>query len=200
MPLPFPLPLDTSRQSSFTTPLRLLLATTAALWLGTTQPQVATSVTSRQLTELRFRDFFRTPLEPTGLDISDALRQSDGQSDGQSVRLIGYMVQQESATPGRFLLTPRPLQINANAPQVAALLPPATVLVYLDPAQQDWAIPHVNGLVTVNGKLSVSTDELDTDPASWVRLQLDTEAAHSMSAFELTGYLHGRSARPINPL
>lgn len=196
MPLPFPLPLDTSRQSSFTTPLRLLLATTAALWLGATQPQVATPVASRQVTELRFRDFFRTPLGPTGLDMSDALRQSDG----QSVRLIGYMVQQESATPGRFLLTPRPLQIDAHVPQIAALLPPATVLVYLDPAQQDWAIPHVSGLVTVNGKLSVSADEPDTDPASWVRLQLGTEAARSMSAFDLTGYLHSRSARPVNPL
>lgn len=195
MPLPFPLPLDTSRQSSFTTPLRLLLATTAALWLGTTQPQATTPVVSRQVTELRFRDFFRTPVGPTGLDMSDTLRQSDG----QSVRLIGYMVQQESATPGRFLLTPRPLQINAHAPQVAALLPPATVLVYLDPAQQDWAIPHVSGLVTVNGKLSISADEPHADQASWVRLQLGTEAAHSMSAFDLTGYLHGRSARPVNP-
>ena len=79
MSLPFPLPLDTSRQSSFTTPLRLLLATTAALWLGTAQPQASTPVVSRQVTELRFRDFFRTPTGLKGLDMSDTLRQSDGQ-------------------------------------------------------------------------------------------------------------------------
>lgn len=186
MNIPFRLPLDASRQSGFTTPLRLLLATTAAFWMGTAQPQVLTPVASRNVTELRFRDFFRTPVGSTGLDISDTLSQADG----QSVRLVGYMVQQENATPGRFLLTPRPVQMSEHADGDADDLPPATVVVYLDPAQQDWAVPHVRGLVTVSGKLSVSRHEESDGRVSWVRLQLDPDAARSMNASELTGYLH----------
>src|SRR5450830_1142523 len=108
MNIQFPLPLDASRQSGFTTPLRLLLATTAAFWMGTAQSHGVTTTVPRQVTELRFRDFFRTPVGPTGLEISDTLRQADG----QTVRLVGYMVQQENPAPGRFMLAPRPVQMS----------------------------------------------------------------------------------------
>jgi hypothetical protein len=183
---PFRLPFNASRHAGFTTPLRLLLATTAAFWMGSAQPQVTTPVVSRQVTELRFRDFFRSSVGSTGVEISDTLRQSDG----QTVRLMGYMVQQKNLTPGRFMLTPGPVQMSENADGDAKDLPPATVLVYLDPDLQDWKVPYVRGLVTVSGKLSVNrTEELD-GRVSWVRLQLDPEATRSMNAFELAGYLH----------
>ena len=55
----FRLPFNASRQSGFTTPLRLLLATTAAFWMGAAQPQEVATRVARQMTELRFRDFFR---------------------------------------------------------------------------------------------------------------------------------------------
>ncbi len=186
MNIPFRLPLDASRQSGFTTPLRLLLATTAAFWMGTAQPQVLTPVASRNVTELRFRDFFRTPVGSTGLDISDTLSQADG----QSVRLVGYMVQQDNPTPGHFMLAPRPVQMSEHADGDADDLPPATVVVYLDPSQQDWAVPHVRGLVTVRGRLSVSRHEERDGRVSRVHLQLDPDTTRSMNAFELTGYLH----------
>ena len=78
----FRLPFNASSQSGFITPLRLLLATTAAFWMGAAQPHEAAT---RQVTELRFRDFFRLPVEPTGLDISDTLRQSDGRTVSQVI-------------------------------------------------------------------------------------------------------------------
>ena len=182
------LPFNTSRQSGFTTPLRLLLATTAAFWMGAAQPQEVSTRVARQVTELRFRDFFRLPVGPTGLDISDTLRQADG----QTVRLVGYMVQQENPVPGRFMLAPRPVQMSEHADGEADDLPPAMVMVYLDQAQRDWAVPHVRGLVSVSGRLSVSrVEELD-GRVSWVRLQLDPDSVRSMSATELSGYLHNR--------
>ena len=182
------LPFNTSRQSGFTTPLRLLLATTAAFWMGAAQPQEVSIRVARQVTELRFRDFFRLPVGPTGLDISDTLRQADG----QTVRLVGYMVQQENPVPGRFMLAPRPVQMSEHADGEADDLPPAMVMVYLDRAQRDWAVPHVRGLVSVSGRLSVSrVEELD-GRVSWVRLQLDPDSVRSMSATELSGYLHNR--------
>ncbi len=182
----FRLPFDASRQSGFTTPLRLLLATTAAFWMGTAQSHVVTTTVSRQVTELRFRDFFRTPAERPGLDISDTLRQADG----QTVRLVGYMVQQENPVPGRFLLTPRPMQMSAHTDRDTDDLSSATVMVYLDPSQQDQAVPHVRGLVTVSGMLSLSRHEDCDDRGASAHLQLDAEAARTMNAFELTGYVH----------
>lgn len=186
MNIPFRLPFDASRQSAFTTPLRQLLATTAAFWMGTAQSHVVTTTVPMQVTELRFRDFFRTPVGPTGLDVSDTLRQADG----QTVRLVGYMVQQENPVPGRFLLAPRPVQMSEHADGDADDLPPATVMVYLDPSQQDWGVPHVRGLVAVSGLLSVSRHEEHDGRVSWVHLQLDPEAARTMNAIELTRYLH----------
>lgn len=184
----FRLPFNASRQSGFTTPLRLLLATTAAFWMGAAQPQEVATRVARQVTELRFRDFFRLPVGPTGLDISDTLRRADG----QTVRLVGYMVQQDIPAPGRFMVAPRPLQMSEHADGEADELSLSTVLVYLDPEQRDWAVPYVRGLVTVSGRLSVCRVEEQNGRVSWVRLQLGADSARGMSAAELAGYLHNR--------
>ncbi len=191
MTLRFRLPFNTLRHASLTTPLRVLLATTAALWMGAAQPQVIQPVATRPVTELRFRDFFRSPMGPAGVEISDKLLQSDG----QTVRLVGYMVQQQNAVAGRFMLTPRPVQMSENADGDADDLPATTVMVYLDPGMQDWVVPYVRGLVTVNGRLNVSRHEETDGRVSWVRLQLDADATRSMNAFELAGYLHSLQHR-----
>ena len=192
MKLAFRLPFEAHRHSSLSTPLRLLLATTTAFWMGTAQPQVTSGTNvSRQVTELRFRDFFSTPIGPLGLDLSDTLRQADG----QTVRLTGYMVQQELSSPGRFMLTPRPVQMSEHADGEADDLPPATVVVVLDPSQADWQVPHVRGLVSVSGQLRVGRLEDSSGRVSWVGLQLGADAARSMNAFELTGYLHNQQHR-----
>lgn len=185
-----PLPLDASRQSALTTPIRLLLATTAAFWMGTAQPQATTTPVARPNGELRFRNFFATPAGASQLEISDTLRQAEG----QIVRLVGYMVQQKNPTPGRFLLAPRPVLLSEHAHENADVLPAAIVEVKLDPQQQDWAVPHLKGLVTLNGKLSLHPPQACDERVSSVRLQLDHEAARGMNVFELTGYLHRRHA------
>ncbi len=48
------------------------------------------------------------------------------------------MVLQESPVAGRFLLTPRPVQMSQHADGEADDLPPSTVTVYLDAIQNDW--------------------------------------------------------------
>ena len=181
----------THRPASLSTPLRLLLATTAAFWMGAAQPQVAQTVATRPVTEMRFRDLFRSPMGTTGIEISDKLRQANG----QAVRLVGYMVQQQNAVAGRFMLAPRPVQMSENADGDADDLPATTVMVYLDPGLQDWVVPYVRGLVTVNGKLAVSRHEETDGRVSWVRLQLDADATRSMNAFEVAGYLHSLQHR-----
>ena len=177
----FRMPFERSRHTGLTTPLRMLLATTAAFWMGAVQPQTLTPAPIRQVTELRFRDFFSLPVGPRGLELSDTLRQANG----QTVSLVGYMVQQESPLAGRFMLTPRPVQMSEHADGQADDLPPATVLVLLDPAQNQMSVPHVPGLV-----LGVGRHEAADGRVSWVRLQLSPEATRSMNAAELAGYLH----------
>ncbi len=176
---------DGSR-SSFKTPFRIALATAAALCLGASHAQVPSPSSSRTAPELRFSDFFRAPVGPAGLEISDTLRKSDG----APIRLVGYMVLQESPAAGRFLLTPRPVQMNQHADGEADDLPPATVAVYLDPSQNDWVVPYVRGLVAVSGALAVGRHEESDGRVSWVRLQLDADATRGMSELELAVLRH----------
>jgi hypothetical protein len=182
------MPISTNERNSFTTPLRLLLATTAVLWMGAAQAQIAKGAVANMPAALRFGDFFDNPVGPGGLVISNTLRAADG----QVVRLVGYMVQQENPVPGRFMLAQRPVQMSEHADGEADDLPPATTLIHLDPSQQDWLVPHVRGLVSVSGTLKVGRDEALDGRVSWVQLHMDAESAHSMNASEMAGYLHQR--------
>ena len=172
-------------------PLRHLLAITAALWLGLAQAQTMAAAVPADSIELRFADFFQTPVGPKGMEMSEALRQADG----HAVRLVGYMVQQELPQPGRFILTPRPVQMSEHADGEADDLPAATVMVYLDASQQGWKLAHARGLLELRGTLSVGRFEEADGRVSWVRLQLAPEGVRGMNSFEVAAYLHGQQHR-----
>ena len=114
---------------------------------------------------------------------------------GQSVRLVGYMVQQEIPTPGQFLLTPRPVQMSEHADGEADDLPAATVLVSLAPEQHDWAVPHVRGLVEVRGELQVGRHEAADGRVYWIRLRLPPDATRPMGAMEMASNRHALEHR-----
>ncbi len=192
----FRLPGYTGRRRRVSSPIRRLLVIAATLCVGAAQGQLAAVAPIREAQELRFRDFFRTPIGAAGLEASESLRQADG----QRVRLVGYMVQQEVSTAGRFMLAPRPVQMSQHADGEADDLPPATVTVYLDPTQKHWAVPHARGLLAVSGRLAVGRLEETDGRVSWVRLQLDPEATRAMNAYELAVLQHNRQhAHPTQP-
>ncbi len=141
--------------------------------------------------ELRFHDFYRIPVGTKGLEISETLKLSSG----RVMRIVGFMVQQEVATPGRFLLTPQPVQMSQHADGEADDLPAATVLVILDSSQQEWKVAHRRGLVALEGVLSVGREEAADGRVSWVRMQLPPDSLRSMNTFELAGYLHSQQHR-----
>ena len=147
--------------------------------------------TQEPIIELSFRDFFRLPVGPGGVEFSERLARANG----RQVRLTGYMVQRETATPGQFLLTPRPVQMSEHADGDANDLPPATVLVRLDPTQTDWAVPHVRGLVGVTGVLRVGRREEADKQVFWVGLELSPDATRSMTVFDMASYLHQQQHR-----
>jgi len=147
---------------------------------------VAPVAEAEEAPALSLQDFFQKPVGPQGLLISDRLRQANG----KVVRLTGYVVQQEIATVGRFLLTPRPVLMSQHADGEADDLPPATVFVRLSEDQQDWAVAQTRGLVELTGTLEVGRQEERDGRVSWFRLQLAPEAIRGMTRFELTQYLH----------
>lgn len=160
-----------------------LLLALAAPAFAQTLPATATAPTL-----LRFADFFQLPLGSKGLTLAPALLQADG----QVVRLSGYMVQQERAALGKFMLTPRPVRMSEQADGDADDLPAAWAMVYLDTEQQGFAIPYQRGLIELSGVLSVGRLEESDGRVSWVRLQLGNAATRGMNAFEVSNYLHSQ--------
>lgn len=128
--------------------------------------------------DLKFSQFFKSPIGPAGLELSDALRAADG----RPVRLVGYMVAQEQAKPGRFWLTPRPVRMSEHADGEADDLPAAAVTVLLDPSQQERLVAHRDGLVVLTGTLSIGRVEDESGRVSWIRLQLPPGALEAQSA------------------
>ena len=117
---------------------------------------------------LRLTDFFVQPIGRRGLEPTPALRAADG----AQVRLIGFMVAQERAPAGRFLLVPRPVRLSELADGDADDLPPATVAVRLPPSWRDRVPPHLETLVTLAGRLHLGRDEAADGRITWVQLDV----------------------------
>jgi hypothetical protein len=126
--------------------------------------------------ELKFKDFFRMPVGPRGLEMTPKLLALDG----KRVRILGYMAHQEDPSKGFFILTPLPVNVAEKEDGMADDLPPATLFVHLAPAQAGVAPPYQHGLLIVTGTLSVGNREEADGRISMVCLQLDvpTDAAH----------------------
>ncbi len=120
------------------------------------------------VTEIKFGDFFVRPVGTRGLEVTDQLRQLDG----RRVRILGYMVQQEEAPPGRLLLAPVPAQIHEHDNGLADDLPPSLVFVSV-PTLPDSPVPHVPGLMLLTGTLGVGGQAEKDGRISLVRLTLD---------------------------
>lgn len=176
-------------------PLKFILATTAAMWMGSAAAHWAPA-NARQGQELRFRHFFNNCSDKDSghtPEISDRLRQAEG----KRVRLVGYMLPQEHPRPGGFLLTARPCRSGDLRVHNQEALEPAAVQVVLDDAHFDWAIPHLDGLVEVTGLLRVGRQTDANGHCTWATLQLLPETEPHTSADALAGYLHTPSKRRV---
>jgi hypothetical protein len=138
--------------------------------------------------ELLFNEFFKQPTGSNNLEMSPKLRAANG----QMVRITGYMVQQEIPHLGRFMLSPRPVQMSEHADGEADDLPAALLTVYLDDAQKDWMIPYTRGLISITGHLTVGRLEESDGRVSWVRLMLPAQATRGMNRAELTNYFRAQ--------
>ena len=135
---------------------------------GSTWSMPSLADTNASLPSIKFGDFFRQPIGPRGLEFTDTLRAAQG----QTVRLVGWMVAQETPSAGYFLLTPRPVRLSEHADGEADDLPPTTVLVRLPAGNQARALPHQDGLIELLGTLAMGRAVEADGRVSWVQLQL----------------------------
>lgn len=126
-------------------------------------------------TELKFSEFFVTPVGPRGLALTEKLAKLNG----QRVRMLGYMVGQESGLPGKFLFTAIPIALHDH--DSSDDLPPAVVHVSV-PTCRDKQVPHFSGLMLLTGTLSVGHHEEADGRISVVRLALDPPARNERPA------------------
>jgi hypothetical protein len=139
--------------------------------------------------DLFFDEFFRSPVGPKGLDLTERLASLNG----ERVRILGYMVQQSKATPWTLLLAPLPLISHETEFGLAEDLPASTVRVVL-PRSAQPVTPHTPGLLLLTGRLEVGDREEADGRHSLVRLIADpppkasvaTRPASPLSAPETT--------------
>jgi hypothetical protein len=120
--------------------------------------------------ELRFRDIYKLPVGPRGLETTDRLRELDG----RRVRLVGYMVRAD--VTGGFVLSPLPAELGDADEGLADDLPPSAVLVAL-PRESTLRSGHLPGLIQVTGVLRVGRAESATLPGRVfpARVELDAK-------------------------
>lgn len=144
------------------------------------------------VTQIRFDEFFQTPVGPRGLEYTDAIRGLDG----KRVRILGYMARRTSMQWGRFLLTPIPVQMHDAEYGLADDLPPATLLVEMPPRMQT-VVSHTPGLMLLTGILRLGNFELPDDRTLNVKLELDPPPASQPAARVAADRPSGaESARP----
>ena len=155
----------------------LTYVTCAVLVAGCRTPTPPADVTKLPplpdgVTELRFNEFFVTPVGPFGLELTEKLKGLNG----KRVRMLGYMVREEHGTPGKFLFAAIPVQIHDHDSALADDLPPATITVTV-PMPPDQETPYVPGLMLLTGTLSVGSCEEADGRVSLARLMLDPPVA-----------------------
>lgn len=107
------------------------------------------------VTELKFRDLFKLPVGPKGLEPTDKLLGLDG----KRVRLVGYMVQQEPPVPGHFMLSPLPVVAGDADDAWADDIPASAIFVKL-PKSPDLVVPPMAGLIQLTGTLHVGLRDI----------------------------------------
>lgn len=119
--------------------------------------------------ELKFNEMFAMPVGPKGLEPSPKLQSLHG----QRVRMVGYMVTQETSRPGGLILTPMPVNLGDEDESLSDDLPGNAVFVHLAPKFAHKSVPNLQGLIQLTGLLSVGAQEEADGRVSATRLTLD---------------------------
>lgn len=126
-------------------------------------------------TDLKFRELFKLPIGPRGLEPSEKLIGLNG----KSVRMVGYMAKEENPTAGLFILSPLPVNLGDEDESFADDLPANAVYVRLDSTNNN-VVPYLAGLIKLTGILQVGFAQEVDGRVSTVRLLLDTALSNEL--------------------
>ncbi|MBO9663444.1 hypothetical protein [Dokdonella sp.] len=107
------------------------------------------------VTDLKFRELFKLPVGPQGLEPTEKLAGLDG----KRVRIVGYMVQQEPPIAGGFMLSPLPVAAGDADDSYADDIPASAIFVTL-PKGADTIVPPLAGLIQLTGTLHVGARDM----------------------------------------
>jgi len=127
--------------------------------------------------DLKFAEFFQSPVGPRGLVPSARLLALDG----SAVRLVGYMARQSVPSAGRLILAALPVTLGDEDEPLADDLPPSAVFVHLAGTAADAQLPHLRGLIRLQGRLSVGPMTEPDGHVSMVRLLLDADGSRPLA-------------------
>ncbi|MBI2799227.1 MAG: hypothetical protein HYX63_02905 [Gammaproteobacteria bacterium] len=128
--------------------------------------------------ELNFKDFYKMPIGPRGLEPTEKLRGLGG----KRVRLIGYMVREDEPAPGVFMLTPLPVALAESADGPADDLPATTVFVHMPGKDRNRVLPYRAGRWVLTGMLDLGGKPEPNSRVSYTRLVLDDSAVTASAA------------------
>ena len=125
--------------------------------------------------EMRFRDLVKLPVGPRGLEPGEILKANLG----KRVRMVGFMVRQAEAVPGRFLLAPVPVEIGNADEGLADDVPAALVEVELpDPFA---TLPWMPGLLQIGGTLEAGGSGITGNPRiAYARIRPDERTVRAL--------------------
>jgi hypothetical protein len=138
--------------------------------------------------DLKFREFFRMPIGPRGLEPSARLLDLAG----QQVRLVGYMARQEAdaSLKGRLVLTPLPISMGDEDESFADDLPATAVYVHLSASHAGQVVPFMPGLMALSGRVELGSMAEPDGRRSMVRLVLDDDVSQLLATPEQTASLN----------
>ena len=114
------------------------------------------------------------PIGKRGLELNDKFLSLNG----KRVRILGYMAKAESPTAGMFVLAPLPVELGDEDESLSDDLPANSVFVHTNPKK--FVVPHITGLISLIGTLSIGS-QLEADGhVSTTRLILDQEISMAL--------------------
>jgi hypothetical protein len=123
------------------------------------------------VSDLKFKELFKSPVGDRGLEFSDTAKGLDG----KKVRILGYMVRQSTPMPWKILLAPMPTTVCEREYGFADDLPASVVHVTLPKTPSPLA-PFTPGPLLLTGTLHLGNREEVDGRVSAVRLDLDRPA------------------------
>ncbi len=161
------------KKSSF-----FVLVTSLLFW-GCTQQATKNddqiSAVKSTATELSFREFYKLPIGPNGLEPTSKLLSLKD----KRVHIKGFMVKAEEPVAGIFMVTLVPVNIPEKEDGPSDDLPGATVFVHMPAEDTAKILAYRPGMWDLVGTLQLGAKEESNGRISYVRLLLDQVPAQT---------------------